>query len=419
MVKPSSPTPHHLRHYNLSFIDQITAQINGSLVYFFDADDVANKLNINEASNLLKKSLSQVLSLFCPLAGRLLNDNLTVDCNDEGVPFIETRINFSVSHVTDSSSTDDVCKLLPYDMDEVVDTVLGVQFNVFDCGGIAIGVCISHKVADAMSDLQFMKNWAAVTRGEPAEQIRIHFQSSSLFPPKDMLGFDPNLYIGKQKIVGKRFVFEASVIESLRTKYSKNVLEGQKPPTRVVALSTFLWTRFVAATKKEGSKQIHLVGWTANLRPRMEPPLPEYAFGNYYWYLQTFPMLDEQGECNDLGRLLGRELSKIDKDFVVKIRESEEWNPISEEMVREIEKGEMVLFSVTSLCRFPMYEVDFGWGNPTMALLPTWKFKNMVCLKDTKSGGGIEAYVNLTGDDMAKFERDEELFAYVSTTGLQ
>ncbi|XP_054807703.1 stemmadenine O-acetyltransferase-like [Prosopis cineraria] len=425
MVKPSSSTPHHLRHYNLSFIDQITPQVNNSMVYFFDADDVANKFNINEVSDHLKKSLSQVLTHFYPLAGRLISENLIVDCNDEGVPFIETRVSCHLRHITDNPSLADVSKLLPYDMDEMVNTLLGAQFNVFDCGGIAVGVCISHKVGDALSYFQFIKSWAAVTRGEPAEQIRTHFKSSSLFPPKDTSGFYRRTStIGKHKIVCKRFVFEASVIESLRTKYSQkieNVPEGQQPPSRVVAVSAFLWTRFVAATKKEGSKQIHLVGWTANLRPRMEPPLPEHAFGNYYWYLQTFPTLDEQGECNDdLGSLLRQELSKIDKDFVVKLREREEClNPIREDIFRAIEKGEMVPFSFTSLCRFPVYEVDFGWGNPTSAVPPTWKFKNLVSLKDTKSGGGIEAYVSLTEDDMAKFERDVELVAHVSTTGLK
>ncbi|XP_054807335.1 vinorine synthase-like [Prosopis cineraria] len=417
MVKPSSSTPQHLRDYPLSFIDQITPQINNSMVYFFEADDnAAHKLSINEASDLLKKSLSHVLTHFYPLAGRLITKNLLVDCNDEGVPYVETRVRCHLRHIIDSPSTADVSKLLPYDMDEIVDTVLGVQFNVFDCGGMAVGVSLSHKIADAMSYFQFIKSWAAMTRGEP-EPIRTHFQSSSLFPPKDVFGYDPNSHIGQHKVVCKRFVFEASVIESLRTKYSKKVQEGQKPPSRVEVLSTFLLNRFAAATKDHegGNNKIHLVTSTMNLRPRMEPPLPEYAFGNYYWYVQTFPTLDGKGECNDLGRQLREELRKVDNDFIERLRESKEWNPNTEEMGRAIEKGELVLVTFTSLCRFPVYELDFGWGNPAWIGPPTWKFKNVIALKDTKSGGGIEAYVNMTEDDMAKFERDEEVLAHAST----
>ncbi|XP_054806280.1 stemmadenine O-acetyltransferase-like [Prosopis cineraria] len=428
MVKPSSPTPQHLRRYNLSFLDQITPQVNNSMVYFFDADDVANKFNINDVSDLLKKSLSQLLTHYYPLAGRLINKNLIVDCNDEGAPYIETRVSCHLSHViTDNPSPADVRKLLPFEMDEAVDTVLGVQVNVFDCGGIAIGVCISHKIADALSYFQFVKTWAAVTRGEQ-EPIRTHFQSSTLFPPKDVSGYDPDSLVAKDKIVCKRFVFEASTIESLRAKYSEkmtNVLGGhQKSPSRVELLSTFIWTRFLAATKEESGskKKIHLVAWTANLRPRMEPPLPDYAFGNYYWPMRTLPTLDEKGECHDLGLKLREEVNKIDNDFIVQLRESQQWNPEQkrEEMVRSIGNNvQPAAFAFTSLCRFPVYEVDFGWGNPMWVGPPTWKFKNVVTLKDTKSSGGIEAYASLAEKDMAKFEHDEEFLAYVSTTGLK
>ncbi|XP_028779019.1 salutaridinol 7-O-acetyltransferase-like [Neltuma alba] len=150
----------------------------------------------------------------------------------------------------------------------------------------------------------------------------------------------------------------------------------------------------------------------------MEPPLPEFAFGNYYLSLEAFPTLNEKGDCNDLGRQLREELNKVDNDFIVKLRESREWNPNGEETTDSAidEENEMVVFLFTSLCRFPVYEVDFGWGNPTWAGPPTWKFKNFVTFKDTRSGGGIEAYVNFTEDDMGKFELDQELLAHVSTT---
>ncbi|KAI9082248.1 hypothetical protein K1719_035708 [Acacia pycnantha] len=417
-VKPSSPTPQHLRHYHLSFLDQLSLQINNSMVYFFDAGDVTNKFNINEASDLLKKSLSQVLTHYYPLAGRLIVKNLLLDCNDDGVPFVETRVRCHLGYVIDNPSPTDVSQLLPYEMDEIVDTVLGVQFNVFDCGGVAIGVCLSHKVGDALSYFEFIKSWAAVTRGEP-EPIRTHFQSSSLFPQKDMSGYDPNSFIGLHKVMGKRFLFEAWAIESLKTKYSKmmeNVQEGQKHPSRVEVLSTFILNRFIAATRAEGHSKIHL-RYAMNLRPRMDPPLPEFAFGNYYLSIESFPTLNEKGECNDLGRHLREEVNKVDNDFLVKLRESKEWNPNREEIDGGVEnsENEMELFIFASLCRFPMYGVDFGWGNPTWAGPPTWKFKNFVTFIDTKSGGGIEVYVNFTEDDMVKFERDEELLAHVST----
>ena len=310
MVKPSSPTPQHLRHYQLSFLDQLTMQIHNCMVYFFHADDVATKFKTKEASNRLKNSLSQALTHFYPLAGRLKPDESLVDCSDAGVPYTETRVRCHLSHFTsDNLSLADVNKLLPYDMDEAVDTILGVQFNVFECGGIAVGVCLSHKVGDALSYFHFIKSWAAMARGGgELEPIRTHFMSSSLFPPKNLKGYDPDSSIAKEKIVAKRFVFEESVIESLKTRFLKM---NQKPPSRFEVLSIFILNRLIAATKEEVGNKKHLVIIATNIRPRMDPPLPEFAFGNYYLDVEAFPVLNQKGEYNDLGK----QLNKVDNDF--------------------------------------------------------------------------------------------------------
>ncbi|KAK2637876.1 hypothetical protein Ddye_025671 [Dipteronia dyeriana] len=42
--------------------------------------------------------------------------------------------------------------------------------------------------------------------------------------------------------------------------------------------------------------------------------------------------------------------------------------------------------------------------------------RNITFLLDTKNGDGIEAWVNLTDEDMAKFETDKELLTYASPT---
>ena len=410
MVKPSSPTPQHLRRYQFSFLDQLNMVMHSPMVYFYHADDVATKFNTKEASNHLKNSLSLALTHFYPLAGRLKPDELLVDCSDAGVPYTETRVRCHLSHFTsDNLSLADVNKLLPYDMDEAVDTILGVQFNVFECGGIAVGVCLSHKVGDALSYFQFIKSWAAVARGGgELDLIRTHFQSSSFFPPKNIKGYNPESCIAKEKLVAKRFVFEESVIKSLRRRFSKM---NQKPPSRFEVLSTFLLNRLIGATEEKVGNKKHLVTFTTNIRPRMDPPLPEFAFGNYY--VETLAAVNQKGEFDDLGK----HLREIDNDFIKMVREHEGFGTIPnlEEIKRAVEKGEAMRFHLTSICSFPVNEVDFGWGNPTWVGVPIWKFKNLIIFKDAQSRGGIEVYVNLTEEDLAKFEHDKELLALVST----
>lgn len=71
--------------------------------------------------------------------------------------------------------------------------------------------------------------------------------------------------------------------------------------------------------------------------------------------------------------------------------------------------------SFISLCRFPLYEVDFGWGTlATWVGSPALTFNNLVVFMDAESGGGIKAYNNMKQKDLAKIEGDGEFLAFVS-----
>ncbi|XP_021802234.1 salutaridinol 7-O-acetyltransferase-like [Prunus avium] len=63
-------------------------------------------------------------------------------------------------------------------------------------------------------------------------------------------------------------------------------------------------------------------------------------------------------------------------------------------------------FICTSACTFGMYEIDFGWGKPIWVSIPGDILKNVATLIDTKEGDGVDAWVSLSEEDMALFERD-------------
>ncbi|KAI8023176.1 (13S,14R)-1,13-dihydroxy-N-methylcanadine 13-O-acetyltransferase AT1 [Camellia lanceoleosa] len=89
-IKPSSPTPHHLHTCQCSFLDQISPPVHMPILLFFETD--ADKLSNANMSDQLKTSLSETLTQFYPLAGRLL-DNISINCNDEGISYLEARAN--------------------------------------------------------------------------------------------------------------------------------------------------------------------------------------------------------------------------------------------------------------------------------------------------------------------------------------
>ncbi|KAG5021213.1 hypothetical protein JHK85_017555 [Glycine max] len=408
MIKPSSPTQDHLRHYPLSFLDQVSPMVYNPMVLFYSCYGITQtQFTISEK---LKKSLSDVLTHFYPLAGRVNGNSTFIDCNDEGIPYLEAKVKCKVVDVIHKPVPGELNHLVPFLLDDITNITFGVQLNVFDCGGIAIGACLSHQIADGLSFFMFLNSWAAfASRGEQAVLPNPQFISAKLFPPKNISGFDPRSGIIKENIICKMFVFDGSVVESLRARYAATSFENEKHPTRVEALSAFIWSRYVAVT---GPQRTYAVVHAVNLRPKMEPPLPPDSFGNYYRISLTIPSLNTEEHLVKQAR---DQIKKIDKDYVRKLQYgNDHLDFLKDSSYRVLLKGELVPFNITSLCRFPLYDADFGWGEPTWVGSPALTFKNLVVFIDTKNGGGIEAYVSLKVEDMTKFEADEELLACVS-----
>ncbi|RDX70484.1 Vinorine synthase, partial [Mucuna pruriens] len=386
----------HLRHYQLSFLDQVSPMVYNPMVLFYSCDGTT-QFNRSSISKRLKKSLSDVLTHFYPLAGRVVNGY--IDCNDEGIPYLEAKVKCKVVDVIHKPVPGELNNLVPFLLDDITNITFGVQLNVFDCGGIAIGACLSHQIADGLSFLTFLNSWAAISREHTAILPNPQFISANLFPPKNISGFDPQSGIIKENIICKMFVFDGSAVENLRARYADTPsFENEKRPTRVEALSAFIWSRYVAVTRDHcGPQRTYAVIHAVNLRPKMEPPLPPHSFGNYYRISMTIPIPGE--ESHDLVKQLRDQINKIDKDFVRKLQDGNE---------------HLDFLKDSSYRVFPLYDADFGWGKPTWVGSPALTFQNLVVFIDTKNGDGIEAYVSLKVDDMTKFEADEELLAYVN-----
>ncbi|POO03240.1 Transferase [Trema orientale] len=85
-IKPCSPTPSHLKSYNLSFLDQLQPPVYINMVYFYPK----NSHDVITTSQQLKKSLSKSFTCFYPIFERINSNNTTtIECNDEGAEYVE------------------------------------------------------------------------------------------------------------------------------------------------------------------------------------------------------------------------------------------------------------------------------------------------------------------------------------------
>ncbi|KAF7851350.1 hypothetical protein BT93_L4081 [Corymbia citriodora subsp. variegata] len=425
-IKPSSPTPSHLRNFKLCLLDQLAPLYWVPILLFYSAagDKVANSALV---TGNLKTSLSRALSLFYPLGGRV-KGNTAIDCNDEGALYLEAKAHFELSEVLSNPDINQLQQFLPFSpcrvaLNDEEAVIVGVQANFFDCGGIGIGICISHKIADGASVSAFLTAWSEISLNGincKASRITPFLKASELFPPKDVNFQIPHRFTSREKLSTKRFRFDGESLTRLKARF------GSTAPTRVEALTTLIWKSAMEAARKrpewkEKYPPLSAATHTVNIRSRMRPqPLPENALGNL-WQVTVAPLMDAHKgvELEDLAGILRKSMTAIDAKYLSVLQGEKGLAKAYESLMAarklaESSPGKTEVYGFSSWVNFPFYEVDFGLGRPAWACTTGHPIENIVYLMGTRCGEGIEAWITLRKHDMVEFERNNELLQFVS-----
>ncbi|OVA13185.1 Transferase [Macleaya cordata] len=256
------------------------------------------------------------------------------------------------------------------------------------------------------------------------------------------MGYETESKIKRKEIVTKKFVFKAPKIAELKQRSiigcssttnnnncrSDHTDDVQEYRTRVEAVSAFIWKRFIDVDQaKEGAvasaARVYVGSHAVNMRTRIVPPLPTNSIGNMYCaaialsIINGNPENDQDKEDHQYSNLVGKvrdAIRKIDSDHVRELQTTDALLNSMKPIEEGVSSGQTQLLTFSSWCRFPIYEADFGWGKPIWVSTATLPFKNVVVFMDTRTGDGIEAWVNMNKEDMSELERDDELHAFVS-----
>ncbi|XP_028114384.1 vinorine synthase-like [Camellia sinensis] len=414
IIKPSSPTPNQFRIYKLCSRDQFSPHDYIPVVFFYvnTTRDVNHEEMVSIRSQRLKETLSETLTRFYPLAGRL-RDNLFINCNDEGVEYLEARVtDCRLSDILEQPKVEEMYRLFEPDPEDFNNNpLLFVQLDLFPCGGMALCVRMSHKIADGVAYAAFVKAWSDIALGSSEIIVPDFIAASSRFPPReDCPVLSMTFMQTTKKIVTKRFVINASKVATLKAKATST---GVQQPTRVEAVTAALFKCAVTASRSYAlgletevpSPKAYALTGAVNMRTRLGPPLPEYSFGNITGLL--WAMIEDGGAETNLPGLV----CQLRKG----LQQSTDNNFIAEKIKLLRLKGDAVkVYRHSSWCRFGLYELDFGWGKPTYTTAVLFGNPIGIGLLDTRDGDGIEVWMTLLKKDMALFESDQELLAFAS-----
>ncbi|KAL1830791.1 hypothetical protein ACET3Z_000442 [Daucus carota] len=352
LIKPYTSTPLSLRHYNISLVDELSPAMNVPTILYYPAEE---NVTTNSICMHLKKSLSMALARFYPLAGRYMKESFMVDCSDQGAEFVQAQVDIR--------------------LDQLIGLGKNVQAELLNCLlPRPVGAC------DEDTDPLVAVQVSAFACGGYAMGI---LSSHSIADMSTTSSF---------------------VMEWARE--AKRLLEGLDHDQD---------------HEFPGRPRGFLVSQTVNMRERTDPPISKKQCGNLYLVASARSVAGATGvELESIVELLTdsvrRELANCEQIVPIKGEKNkmmitQGFNEVAKSFA-DPEISSIVMF--TDWCKFPLYEADFGWGKPSWVSSVHVPLRNMIYLLCDKSGEGIEAWVNLSVDDMPKFEQDANIVEFTS-----
>jgi shikimate O-hydroxycinnamoyltransferase len=389
VVKPAKPT--WTGRVSLSEWDQIGTITHVPTIYFYKSSPKWPTLS-NAIINNLKDSLSHALVPFYLLAGRLHwigRGRLELECNAMGVTLIEAESESKLEDLGDLPSPE-YQYLIP-NVDYTIPLhelpLLLVQLTIFQCGGISLGLRISHAVVDGKSALQFMSEWARISRGEPLGTLpfldrkvlragdppvaRPQFDHAEFGLPPLLLGELSNAEERKKKTTIAMLRLTKTQVEKLKNMANEGrSIDSGRGYTRYETLTGHVWRSACKARRHKPEQPIAL-GVCVDSRGRMQPPLPDGYFGNASLDVIA---VSQAGEL--LSKPLGYAASKIREaietvtnEYVISAIDFLKNQPDLTRFqdIHALGGAEGPFYgnpniAVVSWLTLPIYGLDFGWG---------------------------------------------------------
>ncbi|KAK7270800.1 hypothetical protein RJT34_26231 [Clitoria ternatea] len=373
LIAPSKQTPHEIKLLS-DIDDQNGLRYNLPLVQFFPCQP---QMTGKDPVGVIREALAKTLVFYYPFAGRLReapNGKLMVDCNEEGVMFIEADADVTIAQFGNNLVPPFPCfDQLLYDVPGshgMLDSpLLLLQVTRLRCGGFIFAIRMNHTMCDGSGICQFLKALAEIARGatepsilptwhrnllcarDPPRVTCIHHEYHQL--PRDHTSkttFKPHHH-------HRSFFFGPKQLSKIRSLLPHHLASTS---TSFEILTACLWRcRTFALMQDHPNQEVRLL-CIVNARfgsCKFNPSLPSGFYGNAF----VFP-----AAVSTVGKLLGSPLGYA-LELVKKAK-----NEASEEFVHSVAdlmvtKGRPCFtlsgsFMVSDLTKSGFTDVNYGWG---------------------------------------------------------
>ncbi|XP_057437729.1 spermidine hydroxycinnamoyl transferase-like [Lotus japonicus] len=409
----TTPTP----TLSLSHCDQLKLPNHGSQLFLYTPNDSPPLFN---SVHTLRTSLSKVLTLFYPFAGRLCwthGGRFELLCNAKGAQLQGATSDVPLNDFGDLADTHVAEQLVPrIDYSVPIEEVplLAAQVTRFSCGAITLGLAFCRASLDGTSHGGFMTTWAKLARGETLDDSslmpfldRTVLDSRSLhLPPRfEHPEFSPPpIWEGSSKVTTSLYataVFKLTraQVEKLKKKAnSNNNVRGGY--TSFEVMSGHLW-RCVCKVRYAGNgNQPTRLTTLVNCRNRLSPPLPNGYFGN-----ATFPTVTQTCSFDEVmqsplsyavGKVRGA-IQRMDDEYVRSaldyLADQKDMNLFRDKFYNSA--GQNPNLYVVCWTNFPFYGTDFGWEKPVCLLPGSIGSDGKAFILNDASGDGFVLAISL------------------------
>ena len=298
--------------------------------------------------------------------------------------------------------------------------LLQIQLNRYGCGGLVVGMCSHHRVADGHSMSMFFTAWAtAVREGKDFTMPTPFLDREKTVVPRstptpvfahrslEFMCGDRNaayIVVPMHRIKHLKVHFTAEFVVDLKGRVGARC-------SRFQCLLAHVWKKITAARDLK-PEEFTKVRVAVNCRGRANPPVPMDFFGNMV--LWAFPRLQVRDVLNSsYGGVVGAirdAVARIDDEYVQSFVDFGGVADANGEELVATAAAAGTMFcpdaEVDSWLGFSFHQVDFGGGPPAAFQPPDLPVEGLMVFVPSRTvKGSVDLFMALAEDHVAAFKK--------------